>query len=126
MIDAGESRRVVWDELAGFGARITRDRISLFVNYRAPNAIERRLDMGTLDELTVESARRMAADYRVEAKAGRDPIQAIRAQRQDDVDGKLTLRRAVDRWQKANASKWKVRTAADYAGLLDRELLPAL
>jgi integrase len=126
MIDDGESRRIVWDEIPGFGARITGERISLFVNYRAPNGIERRLDMGTLDEMTVESGRKRAADYRVEAKAGRDPIQAIRALRKDDVEDKLTLRRAVDRWKKANASKWKPRTAADYAGMLDRELLPAL
>ena len=63
---SGGKVHILWDaEVKGFGARIQPKGIAFVFSYRH-GAIDRRMTIGTLGELTVEMARRKAADLKLQ------------------------------------------------------------
>ena len=121
-------RKIIWDDggVAGFGARLTGKHVSFILNYRATNRTERRMTIGTLGELTVESARKRAAEVKLEVRAGGDPLMALRDQRRAVMQQRITLKAAVAKWHAANIKHWRPVTASKYLGIVEKDVLPRL
>jgi hypothetical protein len=122
----GEARRLLWDtgEVAGFGARVGPKGIMFVLNYRH-GALERRMTLGRLGELTVDQARRRAAELRLAVRAGADPLQDIRDKRRAAERG-ITLATVVERWMDDSRSGWSSDTARLYRSILKKDVLPRL
>ena len=82
MMAAGQDRRVVWNsEIAGFGVRLTRSGAAAFIDYRNLTRAKRRFAIGKLLPLSSPWSRlcHRAAAYKLEVRAGGDPIAEKRA-----------------------------------------------
>src|SRR5262249_37738695 len=75
--------------------------------------IGRRMTIARLGELTVEAARRKAAELKVQVRAGADPLSEIRAKRKEAERG-ITLATVIERWISASRSGWSGDTARTY------------
>jgi integrase len=123
-LEPGE-RRLVWDsEVAGFGARVSENRITFLFNYRH-GPVERRMTLGTLAELgTVAAARAKAATLKLQVRAGSDPLAEIREKRKA-VEARLTLASAAAMWIDSNP-QWRPNTRDTYRNSLAKHVLPRL
>lgn len=121
-------RELLWDdEIAGFGVRLTKKGGAYFLNYRNAASVERRLTLGTLAELTIEQARRKAAETRVSIRAGADPLGEIRAKAAAPAAPQaMTLKQLFDKWRDAGQAGWSKRTYEDYGYTFKRHILPTL
>jgi integrase len=114
LADSGKSVALLWDDIVrGYGARITRHKVALVLNYRAPgDRRERRMKIAELGELTIEGGRRKAAEYKVALRIGSDPWAEFRAQKASAA-ARLTFRDIADRWLRADHG-WSSATLALY------------
>ena len=69
-------RKIIWDDggVAGFGAKIDRKACELHSELSRHQPNRAADDEETLGELTVESARKRAAEVKLEVRAGGDPL----------------------------------------------------
>ena len=126
MLEEGGRRTILWDDIVPmFGALLTRKGASLFVRYVSATRVERHMTIGTLQEMTVDAARKRAAEIRVGVRAGADPVQALREQRKE-AEGRLTLESAVETWLAQHQTQWAKTTANTYRQTLARNVLPRL
>ena len=114
----------IWDsEVKGFGARVQPRAIAFVVDYRH-GRFHRRMTFGRLGELrTVEEARRKAAEIKLAVRAGRDPLEEVRAKRKVAERG-VTLCAVVEKWTAASRAGWSGDTARLYASTLRKDVLP--
>jgi Arm DNA-binding domain/DnaB-like helicase C terminal domain len=112
--EASGNVRIIWDsEVKGFGARLQPQGIAFLSNYRH-GPFERWMTIGSPAELTVEQARRRAADLKLAVRAGADPLEEIRAKRKAAERG-VSLSTVVEKWTAACRSEWSSDTARLYA-----------
>src|SRR5262245_56816732 len=127
MASVGERQRVIWDsDIAGFGCRLSKAGALAFFDYRDANRKKRRLAIGKVlqvelatgkvlkAELTVEQARSKAAVYRVDVRAGADPLGDRRKS-----GGGGTVREAMRNWITAKTNpkpdrRWPAVTDREY------------
>src|SRR5262249_54651659 len=123
---AGKTRRLLWDdsEVAGFGARVSSKRIMFVFNYRHA-AVERRMTIGKLGELTVEQAGQKAVGVKLGARDGADPLKETRDKRRLAESG-MSLAAVVEQWMAASRSGWSSDTARLSASTLRKDVLPRL
>ena len=116
--------RFIWDsEVKGFGARVQPRAIAFVLDYRH-GCFHRRMTFGRLGELrTVEEARRKAAEIKLAVRAGRDPLEEVRAKRKVAERG-VTLCAVVEKWMAASRAGWSGDTARLYASTLRKDVLP--
>ena len=128
IVAAGKGRKLIWDKggIAGFGARVTVKHVAYILNYRAANRAERRLTIGTLGEATVETARRRAAELKLQIRAGLDPLATLRDSRRAAVAKRITVKAAVAKWHSANVNRWRPLTARKYREIIDKDVTPRL
>ena len=126
MLENGKRRLILWDDIVPmFGALLSQKGASLFVRYVSASRVERHMTIGTLNEVTVDVARKRAAEVRVAVRAGADPVQALRDQRKE-AEGRLTLESAVETWLAQHQKQWAKTTAYTYRQTLARNILPKL
>lgn len=126
MLENGKRRLILWDDIVPmFGALLSQKGASLFVRYVSASRVERHMTIGTLNEVTVDVARKRAAEVRVAVRAGADPVQALRDQRKE-AEGRLTLESAVETWLAQHQKQWAKTTAYTYRQTLARNVLPKL
>jgi integrase len=128
----GAARRFLWDDtLLGFGVCVhTTGRRVYIVQYRNAAGRSRRLTLGTHGRLTVDQARKLAAEKLVAVAAGRDPA-AERREAREQGDTPTTLEQVSSLWldyQRTRIAKGalRARTLREYERQLSRELLPRL
>ena len=115
------------EELKGFGLRVTPSgEKSWFVMYRAGdggrNAPKRRFTLGRASTLTPDEARKAAQRLLASVKLGADPTTAKAARR-----ATVTVKELADAFLKKHVdAKRKAGTAAHYADVLNRIVLPEL
>lgn len=123
---SNRDRLILWDdEIAGFGCRITRKGATYFLNYRSGPA-ERRLTLGTTTELTIEQARRKAAETKLQVRAGADPLAEKRAAVAARQQRGMTVAQLAARFLEDGESRWRPRTHADYKYTLEGHVLPQI
>jgi integrase len=129
MMAAGERQRIIWDsDIAGFGCRLTKAGALAFLDYRDGTKAKRRLAIGRVlpAELTVEQARQKAAAYRVDVRAGKDPLGDRRK-----TDAGLTVEGAINDWVASRTNpksdrRWSARTAHEYRRIVDKDIIPQI
>ncbi len=116
---AGSKRHVVWDgELKGFGLRVYPSGAKSFVySYRA-NGRKRLRTLGPFGPMTVQQARKRAAEARVEVADGKDPVQEARKRR----EATKTVRSHVEQY--INDQPLKASTEKAYRRLLEKHIGP--
>lgn len=123
---SNRDRELLWDdEISGFGVRLTRKGGAYFLNYRA-GAKERRLTLGTMSELTIEQARKKAAETKVSVRAGADPLGDKRAAVAALTAKSMTVKALAEKWLADGATRWRARTANDYKYTLECHILPEI
>ncbi|WP_209599406.1 integrase arm-type DNA-binding domain-containing protein [Ruegeria sp. HKCCSP351] len=120
-----QAGKLFWDtEVKGFGARkATNGDVTLFLNYQVRGTGKyKRLTIGKLGELTVDAARKRAAQMRLEIRAGMDP-----SQQAETVTAKAkhsdTLGQYVSQWVDSPKHSWSDKTRYDYRKSMERHLL---
>jgi hypothetical protein len=124
MLAAGDRQRVIWDdEVRGFGCRLSKAGALAFLDYRDLTRAKRRLAIGRVlpPELTIEQARARAAAYRVDVRAGLDPL----GERRKSED-ELTVEQAIRDWLATKTKKCSPVTAYEYRRILERDFIPQL
>ena len=106
------SKYILWDtDLPSFGLRVMPSGVKSFVlRYRVGkgrNAKGRSVTLGKVGEVTCEAARRLAKDFKAEARLGHDPEQE---RRQETPQG-VTFADLLERWR-INAAHINRRTGA--------------
>jgi integrase len=87
--------KVHWDEVAGFGVRVTaKGARSFILNYRVGGR-ERRYTIGSTDEWSTSAARRHALDWKAAIRQGRDPLGEI-----EETRTALTVPDLADRFER--------------------------
>ena len=125
MLEEGRRRIILWDDIVPmFGALLTRKGASLFVRYISATRVERHMTIGTLQEITVDAARKRAGIW-VRIAPAPNPVQALRDQRKES-EGRLTLKSAVETWLAQHQMQWAKTTANTYRQTLARNVLPRL
>jgi integrase len=137
MASVGERQRVIWDsDIAGFGCRLSKAGALAFFDYRDAKRTKRRLAIGKVlqvelatgkvlkAELTVEQARSKAAVYRVDVRAGADPLGDRRKS-----GGGVTVREAMRNWITAKINpksdrRWSPVTEREYRRILEKDIIP--
>lgn len=123
---SNRDRMILWDdEIAGFGCRITRKGATYFLNYRSGPS-ERRLTLGTTAELTIEQARRKAAETKLQVRAGADPLAEKRAAIAAREAKGMTMAQLAARFLDDGESRWRPRTHSDYKYTLESHVLPEI
>jgi integrase len=123
-VNAMKPGDIIWDgTLAGFGVRCRRRSKSFIVFYRTRDTGQQRLvTLGRYGALTVEQARRKAQIVLGDVAGHRDP-QAEHMRRKAIP----TVTALAQRFLAEHARpKLKARTAAEYARLLEKRIVPAL
>lgn len=93
---------LVWDtELRGFGLRVSAGGAKSYILQRRIGSKERRITIGRADDLTPETARRLATKMAVEFSEGIDPVQKRRKEQARAV----TLREAFEAYITAPKKK---------------------
>jgi Arm DNA-binding domain len=92
--------------------------------YRGNRRIRRRMTIARLGELTVEQARKKAAELKVSVRSGADPIEEIRAKRKT-ADRGIKLATVAEQWMAASRPGWSGDTARVYASTLKKRRSPA-
>ncbi|WP_375210087.1 tyrosine-type recombinase/integrase [Hyphomonas jannaschiana] len=82
-LTAGDSPFVVWDtELRGFGLKVSNSNLKSFIlKYRNAHGRQRKPTIGRYGEMTIEEARRLAAQMKVQVSQGQDPSAERKRQR---------------------------------------------
>ena len=106
------SKYILWDtDLPSFALRVMPSGAKSFVlRYRigkGRSAKERLVTLGKVGEITCEAARRLAKDYKAEARLGLDPEQ----ERRQDIPQGVTFADLLERWR-INAAHINRRTGA--------------
>ncbi|HVT16572.1 MAG TPA: integrase arm-type DNA-binding domain-containing protein [Thermoanaerobaculia bacterium] len=115
--------RLLWDiVLPGFGLRVTRAGVkSYIVQYRAADGRDRRLTLGKEGAMTLEQARRLAAEKHLQVRAGRDP-----ALEREAALAAPTVAELVARFMTEHAPRRSKSTQEHYKIFFRCYLLPAL
>ena len=130
LVAAGERQRVLWDsDVKGLGVRLTKAGALAFLDYRDATRARRRLAIGKVlpPELTVEQARAKAAAYRVDVRAGKDPLGE---RRKSKVVG-MTVEQALRDWIAARTNpksdrRWSPVTEREYRRIIEKDIIPAI
>ena len=130
LVAAGERQRVLWDsDVKGLGVRLTKAGALAFLDYRDATRAKRRLAIGKVlpFELTVEQARAKAAAYRVDVRAGKDPLGE---RRKSKVVG-MTVEQALRDWIAARTNpksdrRWSPVTEREYRRIIEKDIIPAI
>lgn len=106
------TKYILWDtDLPSFGLRVMPSGIKSFIlRYRVGkgrNAKGRSVTIGKAGELTCEAARRLAKDFKAEARLGLDPEQ----ERRQEVSQEMTFADLLEKWR-INAAHINRRTGA--------------
>jgi integrase len=114
---------VIYDtEVPGFGLRVTAGGSRSFIlNYRTRGGKERRYTIGDATNWNVTTARKRAKEIRRKLPDGYDPLADIEMER-----GAKTVAAMCHRFIEDHLPSLRTRTAADYRGIINREILPAL
>ncbi len=121
-LDAGQ---IAWDtEVKGYGARMAASgAVTLFLNYQVRGTGKyKRVTIGKLGELTVDAARKQAAQMKLEIRAGADPAQQVETASAKTKSGE-TLADHVNRWLDSTKHSWSDKTRYDYRRAMERSLL---
>jgi integrase len=125
MIDTatpGDQDRYLWDGKNGLGLRIKPTGSKIFVyQFRDVSRRSHRIAIDRYGTITLEQARRTAADFAAMVRRGEDPARARVEQRQA-----LTVRDLVAVYESAHLSKRRASTQASYRSILRRHILPRL
>ena len=73
---AAHPKSIAFDETRGLGAYKTGKGISLFVQYRCPNGVQRKKTLALLSEIAISDARTLATKYVLSARHGDDLVAA--------------------------------------------------
>ncbi|MBX9745977.1 MAG: Arm DNA-binding domain-containing protein, partial [Hyphomonadaceae bacterium] len=111
----------VYADGAGLYLQVTRGkagdvRRSWFVRLRLPDGRSRDMGLGTYELVPLADARTKAHAGRVEAKAGRDPLEAREAERlktKVEAARSLTFRQAAEAYIAAHRERWRSAKHAD-------------
>ncbi|MEP3329119.1 Arm DNA-binding domain-containing protein [Sedimentitalea sp.] len=120
-----EPGNLAWDtEVKGFGARKAKDgRVSLFLNYQVRGTGKyRRVAIAHLGECTVDTARRRAAQMRMEIRAGIDVAKQTETPAARAASGD-TLGQYVESWLHDTRHKWSDNTRIGYMNAMRRDLM---
>ena len=99
------TKYVAWDtEVSGFGVRVmpsgSKSYILKYRIGRGRAAKTRTITLGKLIDSTPEAARRLARDYKAEARLGQDPF---KSEEQAIDDGTQTFAELFETWQETKA-----------------------
>ncbi|HEV2563119.1 MAG TPA: tyrosine-type recombinase/integrase [Rhizomicrobium sp.] len=123
----GKDRSILWDNaLSGFGvvAHASGSK-SYIVQYRF-NGRSHRFAIGAHGRFTPEQARKEAQRVLSEMQSGREPIATREAKRKAELATR-TFKQLAEEFMRLHVTqKRKESTGADYRGLLDRHVMPAL
>lgn len=126
MVAEGRAREILWDsEVVGLGALLLPKSISLILNYRDEAAVKRRITIGKLSEVTLDKARKAAAEMKLNARVGKDPAKQRRAARAERK-ARVVFSQVSDEWLAAHQGRWRPKTASEYKRILDKFILPKL
>ena len=126
MLAGGKARDIVWDsEVVGLGALLLPKSISLILNYRDEAAVKRRITLGRLSELTIDQARKAAAEMKLNARVGKDPAKARRVAKEEQK-ARIVFSQVAADWLAAHEKRWRPKTASEYARILEKFILPKL
>lgn len=125
-IDAAKpaaSEYMLWDtEVRGLGLKVRPSGRKMFMLfYRTADGTQRKPKVGAYGQITLAQAREIALDMLNDVRAGKDPSGARRNARQAP-----TVEEACDRFVREHAKLKKPLTCAQYEGLIDRYVKPAL
>jgi integrase len=120
-VDPERDRVVLDTEAKGFGVRVTRRGVKSFVFQWGRGARRMRMTLGAFGDLTLEKARRMAADCRTAVTAGRDPQAEVRFAKLEP-----TVQELAGRFMEEHAANKAPSTARLYRLVLDSHLVPLL
>ncbi len=114
---------VIYDtEVAGFGLRCTAGGARSFIlNYRTRGGRERRYTIGDATNWNAATARKRAKEIRRKLPDGYDPLVDIEIER-----GAKTVAAMCQRFIEDHLPSLRTRTALDYRGIINREILPTL
>src|SRR5262245_16535243 len=118
LLASGYRQNVLFDAaLPGFGVRISKSAVAAFVDYYDRAGAKRRAMIGRVPvELTIEQARKKAAQVKVDVRAGADPVaerrQAAAAACQPKAG--LTVAEAIEGWLANGKRDWSPITADIY------------
>ncbi len=123
-------RYLIWDtDVTGFGLKVTASGSKSYVlQYRLPGrgrtSTPKRLRLGQHGDMTPDEARKLAADYLLEVKAGRDPRASRRPSEAPTV---ADLARAfLDDYLPSKKRPPRPKTMSYYESLLRCHVVPAL
>ncbi len=120
-----QAGKLIWDtEVKGFGARKANNGdVTLFLNYQVRGTGKyKRLTIGKLGELTVDAARKRAAQMRLEIRTGADPSQQAETATAKAKHGD-TLGQLVSQWLDSPKHNWSTSTRDGYVGAMRRDVL---
>lgn len=116
---------IAWDtDVKGYGARMAANgSVTLFLNYmnRATGKY-RRHTLGHLGELTVDAGRKLAAQMKLEVRAGNDPAEKAETPKARARHGD-TLGQFATEWLDGSKQTWSDKTRYDYRRVMARNLL---
>jgi integrase len=115
---------IIYDtEVPGFGLRCTAGGARSFIlNYYTRGSTERRYTIGRVsDNWSVAAARKEAKETRRKLPDGYDPVKAI-----EDERGAKTVAAMCARFIEDHLPALRARTALDYRGIINNEILPVL
>lgn len=126
MLAEGRSREIRWDsEVVGLGALLLPKTISLILNYTDEAGAKRRVTIGKLSELTLEKARKAAAEMKLNTRLGRDPLKA-RRQAKEAQKARVVFSTVAAEWLVAHEGRWRPKTGSEYARILEKFIEPKL
>ena len=123
-------KTLAWDsEVAGFGARVgARGDVSLFLNYQDRNTGKyHRQAVGKLSEISVDAARKRAAELKLEVRAGVNPSTKVATPAARMKSGE-TFGQYVETWLaqgRGPKGAWSPTTRGVYEAAVTRELRDA-
>jgi integrase len=114
---------IIYDtEVAGFGLRCTAAGARSFIlNYRTRSSKERRYTIGDATNWKATAARKVAKEIRRKLPDGYDPLRVIELER-----GAKTVAGMCARFIEDHLPELRMKTAADYRSMIEREILPAI
>ncbi len=97
------------------------------MKYRQANGKEGLLSFGAYPAVSLEQARRKRDEARSQKASGRDPGE-VKRQEKAELQSLAThsFRAMANAWMELTAAKVRPQTVRQYAGVLDRHLIPAL
>lgn len=117
--------QLAWDtEVSGFGARMgATGKATMFLNYQVRGTGRfRRHSIGKTGELSVDAARKIAAEMKLSIRAGHDPAAGAETAAAKKAAGD-TIAELAERWLTSPKHGWRPSTRAGYASAFKRNLM---